>query len=77
MTVFSLVPSGFYQFYYAVKYGMWYARSPEITSGPTMQFFSYMRIVPDLIFISGAILIFAFMIRGVLLTFGSGRERGR
>jgi len=30
MTVVSLIPSGFYQFYFAVRDGMWYARSPEI-----------------------------------------------
>jgi nitric oxide reductase subunit B len=33
MTLVSLAPSGFYQFYYAVRDGLWYARSPEITSG--------------------------------------------
>jgi nitric oxide reductase large subunit len=42
MTVFSLIPSGFYQFYYAVKDGLWYARSPEITTSKTMQLFSWM-----------------------------------
>ena len=65
MALVSLVPSGFYQFYQSVKSGFWYARSPEITSGPVIKTLSWMRIGPDLIFIVGAILIFIFIIRAV------------
>lgn len=74
MTVFSLVPSGFYQFYYAVKDGLWYARSPEITSGPVIKFFSYVRIIPDVIFIGGAVLILIFVTRGILLTLSRSKQ---
>jgi nitric oxide reductase subunit B len=69
MTLFSLLPAGFYQFYYAVKYGMWYARSPEITSGPVLRALGYTRIVPDLVFWAGAVLILVFTVRATALTF--------
>ncbi len=58
MVVFSLIPSGFYQLYYAIKDGLWYARSPEIASGPVIKAFSWARLVPDVIFAAGAILLF-------------------
>lgn len=70
MTVVSLIPSGFYQFYYAVKYGLWYARSPEITTSPVIRTLSWMRIVPDLIFAAGAIILFLFLVRAIFLSFG-------
>jgi nitric oxide reductase subunit B len=69
MTVFSLIPAGFYQLYYAVKYGMWYARSPEIASGPVIEAFNWMRIPPDLVFAAGAIALFVFLLRAVWLSF--------
>lgn len=69
MAVFSLIPAGFYQLYFAVKYGLWFARSPEITSGPVMRALSWARLVPDLIFAAGAILLFVFLLRAVWLTF--------
>jgi nitric oxide reductase subunit B len=68
MTFVSLVPSGFYQFYYAVRDGMWYARSPEIASGEVVRTLAKLRIVPDLIFTAGALLILAFVVRAVVLT---------
>ncbi len=69
MTVFSLLPVGFYQFYYAVKYGMWYARSPEIASGEFIRFFSWMRMVPDIIFFAGAMALILFLVRGIWLSY--------
>jgi nitric oxide reductase subunit B len=69
MAVISLIPSGFYQFYFAVKYGLWYARSPEITSGPVVSAFAWARIGPDLVFAAGAILLLAFIARAIWLTF--------
>jgi nitric oxide reductase subunit B len=69
MAVFSLIPSGFYQFYFAVKHGLWFARSPEITSGPVIRAFSWARLVPDVIFASGAIILFVFLLRAIWLTF--------
>ncbi len=69
MAIFSLIPSGFYQLYHAVKSGLWYARSPEITSGPVIRLFSWMRLVPDVIFASGAMLLLAFLVRAIWLSF--------
>lgn len=69
MAVFSLIPSGFYQLYFAVKYGLWYARSPEIASGPVIEAFNWMRIPPDLVFSVGAIALLIFMVRAVWLSF--------
>ncbi len=69
MTVLSLIPSGFYQFYYAVRDGLWYARSPEIATSKAIQTFSWMRVLPDLVFSAGAILLFVFLVRAVWLSF--------
>jgi len=69
MTVFSLVPSGFYQFYHAVKYGLWHARSPEIASGEVIRFFSWMRVGPDLIFTAGAGFLTIFLVRAVWISY--------
>ncbi len=73
MAVLSLIPSGFYQLYYAVKYGLWFARSPEITSGPVVRFFAWMRMAPDLVFAAGAILLFTFLVRAIWLSFTARR----
>ena len=72
MTVLSLVPAGFYQFYYAVKYGMWYARSPEIAAGPVIRALAWLRIGPDLIFAGGALILFVFVFRAAWLTLSKG-----
>jgi nitric oxide reductase subunit B len=69
MLVFSLIPSGFYQFYFAVKDGLWYARSPEIATSKTIRFFSWTRLIPDLVFAAGAVILLVFLIRAVYLTF--------
>jgi nitric oxide reductase subunit B len=69
MTVLSLIPSGFYQFYFAVKQGLWYARSPEIASGPAISAFAWARIAPDIVFAAGAILLLIFVGRAIWLTF--------
>ncbi len=68
MTVVSLAPSGFYQFYYAVKEGLWYARSPEITSGEVMRNLAWARVGPDIIFAAGALLLFVFVARAIWLS---------
>ncbi|MGB4268512.1 MAG: nitric-oxide reductase large subunit [Spirochaetota bacterium] len=65
MTVISLIPSGFYQFYHAVQKGLWYARSPEIATSDFIRYASWLRIGPDLIFTAGAFLLVAFLVKGV------------
>ena len=69
MTVISLIPSGFYQFYHAVDRGLWFARSPEIASGPVIRGFAWARIAPDLVFAAGAILLLAFVARAIWLSY--------
>jgi nitric oxide reductase large subunit len=68
MTVVSLMPSGFYQFYYAVRDGLWYARSPEIASGEVIRALSWARIGPDLVFWAGATLLLIFVVRAIWLS---------
>jgi nitric oxide reductase subunit B len=68
MLVFSLIPSGFYQFYYAVKDGLWYARSPVIASSKTIRLFSWVRLLPDLVFAAGAVILFLFLFRAIYIT---------
>ncbi len=69
MMIFSLIPSGFYQFYFAIRDGLWYARSPEIASGTFIRTVTWMRLVPDLIFATGALALLWFLIRAVWLSF--------
>ncbi len=69
MTVLSLIPSGFYQFYHAVSKGIWYARSPEITSSDFIRTVSWLRMGPDIIFFTGALLLLAFLTRGIVRTY--------
>ena len=69
MAVISLIPSGFYQFYHAVNKGMWYARSPEIATSDFIRTTSWLRIGPDIIFFSGALLLLTFLARGIWLTY--------
>ena len=71
MALFSLIPSGFYQFYFAVKHGLWFARSPEIATSPAIRFFAWIRILPDIIFAAGAILLLFFVVRAIWLSFVS------
>jgi nitric oxide reductase subunit B len=68
MAVFSLIPSGFYQMVYAVRDGMWLARSPEVTTSLPMRVFSFMRVGPDLLFSLGVLALFAFIVKAVAKT---------
>jgi nitric oxide reductase subunit B len=79
MLIFSLIPSGFYQLYFAVKHGLWFARSPEIASGEVIRTLSWFRMGPDMIFTAGAFLLFAFLVRAIWLSFirKPGAENGR
>jgi nitric oxide reductase subunit B len=67
MTVLSLLPAGIYQFIIGVKHGMWFARSPEVTTSEFIKTTSYLRIGPDLIFAAGAVLILAFVLRAAII----------
>lgn len=69
MMVFSLIPSGFYQFYHAVKEGLWYARSPEIASGDFIRTVTWLRMLPDVVFAVGATALLLFLLRSIWLSF--------
>jgi nitric oxide reductase subunit B len=73
MTVVNLAPAGFYQMYYAVTYGVWYARSPEIASSSFIKLLNYLRIVPDVAFGAGGVVMFIFIVRAIVMS----RARGR
>lgn len=69
MAVFHLIPAGFYQMWYAVKHGLWYARSPEIASGEVIRTLTWFSTVPHLVFAAGAVLLLVFLVRGIRLSF--------
>jgi len=69
MMVISLIPSGFFQFYHAVKEGLWFARSPEITSSEFIRTVTWLRMLPDVIFAVGAFSLLLFLLRAIWLSF--------
>ena len=69
MMVISLIPSGFFQFYHAVKEGLWFARSPEITSSEFIRTVTWLRMLPDVIFAVGAFSLLLFLLRAIGLSF--------
>jgi nitric oxide reductase subunit B len=75
MTVLSLLPSGFYQLYHAITRGIWYARSPEITTGPVLKTLSYLRIFPDTVFGIGGVVMLVFILRAAILTVSGRRAK--
>jgi nitric oxide reductase subunit B len=62
------VSSGFFQFYYAVREGIRYARSPEIASGEVIRNVAIARVGPDLPFAAGALLLLLFVGRAIWLS---------
>lgn len=76
MLAVSLVPSGFYQFAEAIRHGTWYARSPAVTGSDLMHAFTWLRLVPDLIFDAGVVALVAFVVRALVLNArGAGAKR--
>ena len=69
MTILPSLRAGFYQMYYAVTYGVWYARSPEITTSPFIKLLNYMRIAPDTVFGAGGVVLFVFIVRAIVISF--------
>jgi nitric oxide reductase subunit B len=67
MMAFSLIPSGFYQFLEAIRHGLWYARSPAVTHSEFIQTVTWLRAVPDAIFLAGALCLVAFVVRAIVV----------
>ena len=65
MIVFSLVPAGFYQFVEAIRHGIWYARSPEVTGSSFIHTATWLRVGPDIVFDIGAGALVAFLVRAI------------
>jgi len=69
MAVFHLIPAGFYQMWFAVKHGLWYARSPEIATGSVIRALTWVSTGPHLVFAAGAVLLLIFMLRAIRISF--------
>jgi nitric oxide reductase subunit B len=65
MIVLSLLPAGIYQFAIAIEKGLWYARSPAVTGSAFIHTVTWLRLVPDLVFDAGAVLLLAFVVRAI------------
>jgi len=62
MVVLSLLPIGLSQAWASVEHGLWYARSADFLQQPVMQTLRWLRIVGDLVFLSGVAALAWFMI---------------
>jgi nitric oxide reductase subunit B len=67
MIVLSLAPAGFYQFLEAIRHGIWYARSPEVTGSSFIHTVTWLRIGPDIVFDVGAGALVAFLVRAIVV----------
>jgi len=67
MIVLSLLPSGIYQFAIAVEHGLWYARSPEVTGSAFIHAVTWLRVVPDVVFLGGAGALLAFVVKAIVV----------
>jgi nitric oxide reductase subunit B len=75
MIVFSLLPAGIYQLLIAVREGLWYARSPEVTGSAFIHAVTWARVVPDVIFDVGALALLAFVVRAIAVDVRVRRAR--
>ena len=62
MLLISLLPVGVLQTIASIKFGMWYARSPEFMQDPTIQTLRWLRIVGDMVFSVGSVALAVFVI---------------
>jgi nitric oxide reductase subunit B len=67
MILFSLLPAGIYQFVEAIRHGIWYARSPAVTGSDFIHTATWLRVVPDLVFDAGAVVLVAFLVRAIVV----------
>ena len=77
MAVFTLMPQAFYQLYWAVAKGIWYARGPEIATSPFIKITNLFRMLPDIAFGIGAVLLLLFVVRAAWLSFVAKRAPAR
>ncbi len=65
MLVFSLIPSGLYQFVQSLEHGTWYARSAAVVQSPLMRTFTWLRMPGDVLFGLGALSVIVFTFKAV------------
>ena len=70
MLVFSLIPSGLYQFVQSLEQGTWYARSAAEVQGPLMRTFTWLRMPGDVVFGLGALAVIFFTFKAVIGAWG-------
>lgn len=75
MLVFSLIPSGFYQFIQSLQHGTWYARSAAVVQAPIMRLFTWLRMPGDVLFGLGALAIIIFTFKAVIGAWGWREEK--
>ncbi|WP_153630734.1 nitric-oxide reductase large subunit [Prolixibacter sp. SD074] len=61
MVLISLLPVGLMQTWASVKYGLWYARSPQFLNHPPMQTLRWLRVIGDTVFTAGALVLVWFV----------------
>ncbi|WP_434633651.1 nitric-oxide reductase large subunit [Chromobacterium sp. CV08] len=63
MVFLSILPSGIYQAWASVEYGLWYARSPEVVHSALMQNLVWMRVPGDIVFALGVLYLGRFALK--------------
>ena len=61
MVLISILPVGLAQTVASVKHGLWYARSAEFLSQPTLLTFKWLRVIGDTIFALGTVVLAWFV----------------
>jgi nitric oxide reductase subunit B len=76
MIVLSLLPAGIYQLSIAVDRGLWFARSPEVTGSAFIHAVTWLRVLPDVVFLSGAGALLAFVVKAIAVDLRLRRAAG-
>jgi nitric oxide reductase subunit B len=64
MVLFSILPIGLAQTWASIEHGLWYARSAEYLQLPVFETLRWMRLLGDVIFLSG-VAAFAWFVVGL------------
>ncbi len=62
MVILSLLPIGLAQTWASVEHGLWYARSAEFLQKPVIELLRWMRLLGDVVFLSGVAALAWFML---------------
>ncbi|WP_028357872.1 nitric-oxide reductase large subunit [Brackiella oedipodis] len=67
MVLLSLLPIGIIQFHASASVGLWYARSQAFMQQDILHTLRWLRTIPDVVFIVGALFIFWEVLRGLFV----------